>query len=267
MGKRRRTTYQRQEEIRELVRSGVRRVDDIVGILGVSPSTVRRDLMYLENEGKVTRTLGGALPGLHFRERALAERESVAVAAKTRIGAAAARLLPHDVTTVFVDAGSSCAQVLPHLRALGPLTVITRGLEIALALADDPSMDVIVLGGRVYQKSHGLAGALTSHSIERLYVDVAFLGCDAVHPTHGVGEPTLDEASTKELIASRAGATVVLAHAEKLGYPQPAWAPLPPGWTLVTDEESLEVLAPFVEAGVQVITAPASDQPDVAEAS
>lgn len=259
MGRRRSATYQRQEEIKNLVRTGVRRVDEIAEIVGVSPSTVRRDLMYLEDEGKVTRTLGGALPGLNVHERALSERESVAVVAKAAIGAAAAGLLPKNATTVFVDAGSTCAQVLPHLRARGGLTVVTRGLEIALALADEPNVDVIVVGGKVYRKSHGLAGVLTTQALERLYVDMAFLGCDGVHPTNGVGEPTMDEAHTKGAVAVRAGSVVVLAHAEKLTSPQAAWAPLPPGWTLVTDEASATVLAPYTRAGVQVITARPED--------
>lgn len=256
MRSRRTTTYRRQDEIRELVHTGVRRVEDIAERVGVSPSTVRRDLMYLENEGKVTRTLGGALPGIHYREQALAERENVEPQAKAAMAAVAAELIPDGAATVFIDAGSSCAQILPYLRGRGPLTVVTRGLEIALALADDPELEVIVVGGRVFQNSHSLSGALTTMVLERLSVDIAFIGCDSVHPSDGVGEPTAEEAHTKELVAHRATTSVVLAHAQKLGLHQHAWARPPHGWVLVTDEQDARVLDPYRVEGVRVITAP-----------
>lgn len=255
MGSRRLSTFQRQNEIRGLIRSGVRRVDEIAELIGVSPSTVRRDLTQLEGEGKVTRTLGGALPSLHFREQALSERNTVEPSAKAAIGATAAALIPGDVSTVFVDAGSTCAYVLPYLRERSGLTVVTRGLEIALALADHPELEVIVVGGRVFRKSHALAGALTTLTLERFSVDIAFIGCDAVHPTDGVGEPTVEEAHTKELIASRSATSIVLAHAQKLGLHQHAWGRLPVGWTLVTDEVSPGVLDPYRAAGVTVVPA------------
>lgn len=243
---------QRLSEIVRLLHSGVTRVEDLAVTVDVSESTVRRDLASLEAEGAIARTYGGAQPFAPFRETLLRERMTLEVAAKARIGAAAAGLV-EDGATIFVDAGSTTSHLVENLRARTHLTVLTRGLEIALALADSP-IEVIVVGGAVSPSSHGLTGSVTQLVLERFAVDIAFLGCDAVHPDRGVGEPTIEEAATKEVAARNARHTVVLAHAAKLTPGAvPAWAPLPPGWTLVTDESSETRLRPFREAGVDVV--------------
>ena len=250
-----RSRRQRLREIVALLRSGVTRVEDLALAVEVSESTLRRDLAALEAEGHIDRTYGGARPSGPYKETRLGERMRIEVAAKARIGAAAAAWV-EDGSTIFVDAGSTCAQLVEHLRDLRDLTVVTRGLEIGLMLADSP-IDVIVVGGEVSPSSHGLAGAVTLFTLERLAVDLAFLGCDAVHPSRGVGEPTLEEAATKEMASRQARRTVVLAHAAKLTVEAvPAWAQLPPGWTLLTDESSEDRLAPFRDEGVRVVSVP-----------
>lgn len=252
-GRRHRGRDRRLQEIVRLLRSGVTRVEDLAVTVNVSESTVRRDLASLEAEGAISRTYGGAQPSAPFRETVLQERMALEVEAKARIGAAASRWV-EDGATIFVDAGSTCARLVENLHDREHLTVLTRGLEIALALADSP-VEVLVVGGAVSPSSRGLTGRITELVLERFAVDIAFLGCDAVHPVRGVGEPTLEEAATKELAARSARRTAVLAHADKLDPGAvPAWAPLPPRWTLVTDEGDEQRLAPYRQAEVDVVS-------------
>lgn len=254
-GSPRRTTRERHDGLLALVRGGTSRVEALAEALGVSESTVRRDLATLGNEGRLTRTYGGATAETSFHERALAERMRVQMPAKLAIGRRAAELVP-DEGTIFVDAGSTTAQLAEHLLGRSGLTVLTRGLEIALLLAGSPGLDVVVLGGSVTTKSHGLVGPLSTLALERFMVDVAFLGVDAVDPTDGVGEATALEAQVKEVACRRARRTVVLADATKLERGAvPAWAPLLDGWTLVTDERDEAVLGRYRDAGVEVLSA------------
>jgi len=246
------STRARHDELLSLIRRGTTRVEELAEALAISESTVRRDLARLGAEGLVTRTYGGATTESSFHERALAERMRVQLPAKIAIGRRAAELVPDD-GTVFVDAGSTTGQLAEHLRGRSGLTVLTRGLEIALLLAGSPGLDVVVIGGSVTTKSHGLVGPLTTIGLERFMVDVAFLGVDAVDPLDGVGEATALEAQVKEVAALRARRTVVLADSTKLARGAvPAWAPLPSGWTLVTDEQDETVLERYRDAGVEV---------------
>lgn len=72
----------------------------------------------------------------------------------------------------------------------------------------------------------------------------------------GPARVAYEEAATKEVAARNARRSVVLAHAAKLSAGAvPAWAPLPLGWTLVTDESSEARLQPYRDAGVELIAA------------
>jgi len=254
----RRGTRSRHERLLALLRTGTTQVEDLSTALDVSPSTVRRDLAWLTRQGAVTRTYGGALTATAFHERELSERLGLEPAAKDAIGAAAAHLLP-DGGTVFLDSGSTCARLAEHLYGRTGLTVVTRSPEIALFLAGAPGLETVLVGGTITAKSHGLVGPLAALALDRLVVDVAFLGGDAVHPTNGVGEPTLPEAAVKEKVAERARRIVVLADATKLApHPVPSWAPLPAGWTLVTNEADPDVLAPYRAVGVTIVSVDAA---------
>lgn len=250
----RRGTRERHDALLGLLRGGTTQVEDLAAAVGVSASTVRRDLRRLDRQGEVARTYGGALVPGAFHERGVDERAGLRSEAKAAIAVRALLLVPEGAT-VFLDAGSTCGALARLLVDRVGLTVVTRGLEVALELTGRGEVEVVMLGGRVRRMSHGLVGPLTDLAMDRLVVDVAFLGADAVHPRDGVGEPTLEEATVKERVAQRARRVVVLADASKLaGEPVPAWARLPGGWTLVTDAAApATVRRAFERAGVEVL--------------
>ncbi|KGJ81759.1 hypothetical protein GY21_01385 [Cryobacterium roopkundense] len=238
----------------ELLRTGSSGVDGLAATLGISSSTVRRDLAHLSAIGAITRSYGGASAAAPFQERELSERVTVEHPAKAAIAARAAELIPAGAT-IFLDAGSTCGELARHLWGREGITVLTRSLDAATFLASSPGIEVIVTGGKVARTSHGLEGPLADFALGRYMVDVAFLGVDAVDPADGVGEPTLPEAHVKETAARRSRRTVVLADATKLHRGSvPAWAPLPAGWTLVTNEVDDLVLNLYRAEGVDVIS-------------
>lgn len=231
----RRATRARHDALVALLRDGVEGVEALAGRLGVSPSTVRRDLGRLQREGRIARTYGGALVREGFTERSFGESAQLNQAAKAAIADAALALVP-ERGTVFLDAGTTCLALARRLVDRGPLTVVTRGLEAALFLVRSDGVRVTVLGGDVRPLSHGVVGSLSSLTLQRLSVDIAFLGADAVDPDRGIGEPTPEETYVKEVAASRASDVVVLADGSKLAPASlPAWLPLEPTWTVVTD--------------------------------
>lgn len=250
----RRGTRARHERLLELLRTGSTAVDDLAAALDVSSSTVRRDLTYLSSTGAITRSYGGASAAPPFQERELSERFTVEHDAKAAIGVRAAELIPARAT-VFLDAGSTCGALARQIWGRDGLTVLTRSLDSALYLASSPHVEVIVTGGKVARTSHGLEGPLADFSLGRYMVDVAFLGVDAVDPTDGAGEPTLPEAHVKQTAARRSRRVVVLADATKLERGSvPAWAPLPAGWTLITNEVDDLILDRYRAEGVNVIS-------------
>lgn len=254
----RRGTQERHDTLLALLARGTAAVERLATEVGVSPSTVRRDLARLEQEGRVARTYGGALVRERFHERSFTESEQLQQAAKSHIAETAVELVP-DRAAVFLDAGTTCLALARLLAHRGPRTVVTRGLEAALLLAQAPGIDVVLLGGHVRPLSHGLVGPLTALSLDRMSFDVAVLGADAVDPERGLGEPTDEETSVKERAASRASRVLLLADASKLGTAAlTAWLPVHPSWTLVTDAGAdPQRVSAFADRGLRVLGSPA----------
>jgi DeoR/GlpR family transcriptional regulator of sugar metabolism len=251
----RRATQERHDAMVALVREGVDSVEVLSERLGVSASTVRRDLATLQRHGRLARTYGGALVRDVFHERSFIESEQLNLGAKSAIAATAADLVPA-AGTVFIDAGTTCLALAKLLVDRGPLTVVTRGLEAALLLSRADGVEVVVVGGRVQPLSHGVVGPLSALALDRYHFDVAFLGADAVDPVRGLGEPTVDETWIKERASAVADQVVLLADASKLEQPAPAWLQVEPSWTVVIDAAApAAAVAHLRDRGVQVLVA------------
>jgi DeoR/GlpR family transcriptional regulator of sugar metabolism len=248
----------RRERILELIRTGEEDVEVLAGRLGVSPSTIRRDLAVMRDQGVVMRTYGGAVLVRREPEEALATRETENRAAKEAIAdAAAARIADGD--SVLLDAGSTVG-ALGGLLVSRRLTVFTANLALVPVLAPGPAIELTVLAGAVRSMSMGVVGPLAEQTLRRITVDKVFLGCDGVVAERGLCEASAQQTSLKELMAEQAAEVFVLADASKLGRAsQSYWAPLPRGWCLITDAAAADQqTAPFTRLGVRVIRAPST---------
>jgi len=139
------------------------------------------------------------------------ERES-----KQRIAARAARLIePGD--RVILDGGTTTLAVT---RALPPdlqATVITHSPTIAAALIDHPTVEILLLGGRIYKHSAVACGVATAEAARAITADLFLLGVTGVHSQHGLTTGDAEEAAMKRTLAGQAADTYVLASAEKIG--------------------------------------------------
>jgi DeoR/GlpR family transcriptional regulator of sugar metabolism len=157
--------------------------------------------------------------------------------------------------TVLLDAGSTVAALARQLRSARNLTVATTSLAVLQELSEAESIHVECLGGTLRYVSGGFVGPLAEAALERMTFDRAFLGADGITVEDGICAVDLQQTRLKELVARRADQTYVLVHSTALGRrPGHAWAPLPPGWTLVTDDSAgAASLVPFRARDTAVI--------------
>ena len=139
--------------------SGFRHPDELVKALGVSESTVRRDLEALDLAGSIKRTHGGAVCVGEVRAMpAFDDRAATAAAEKQAIGRATAALL-EDGDTVLLDGGTTTLEVARALLGR-PVQVVTNSLPIAQLLASSKATDLILIGGYVYPRTGVALGPL-----------------------------------------------------------------------------------------------------------
>jgi DeoR/GlpR family transcriptional regulator of sugar metabolism len=96
------------------------------------------------------------------------------------------------------------------------LTVITNSLMAAADLMESEHK-LIIVGGEFRPLSRTLIGPLTSHIIDSLHINKAFMGTIGFSVTEGLSTTDPNEAFTKELIIRRSGKVIVLADSSKIG--------------------------------------------------
>jgi DeoR/GlpR family transcriptional regulator of sugar metabolism len=187
--------------------------------LGTSEDTIRRDLRDLAAEGRLQRVHGGALPASPAIA-AFATREHIGVESKAVVARAAAALI-RPGHTVAIDGGTTALQLVRSLDPGLEATVITHSPTIAVALADHPRVEVLLLGGRLFKHSIVTCGAITAEAIGLMHADTFFMGVTGVHPEAGLTTGDAEEAAIKRALSGRCADTYVLASAEKIGAVSP----------------------------------------------
>jgi DeoR/GlpR family transcriptional regulator of sugar metabolism len=142
--------------VTRLRRDGKLVARDLATELGLSEDSVRRDLRELAAAGLCQRVYGGALP-VSPALGTLKARTEIAPESKRRIAARAAEMITPG-TTVILDSGTTAIEIA---RALPPdlaATVITHSPTTAAALAEHPTVDVFILGGRLFKHSVAACG-------------------------------------------------------------------------------------------------------------
>jgi DeoR family transcriptional regulator of aga operon len=216
----------RRQRMLDLIgESGFARVADLSEAFRVSDVTIRSDLDILDENQAIRRVHGGAVLRGIATGRELSFEESLESSAeeKRRIARAAADLVESG-SSILLDVGTTTAAIARALRGrddLVDVTVITNGLAIALELESAiPRFQVIVSGGTLRPLQHSLVAPLASAIFSQVHADLAFIGCNGVHPTGGVTNVNLPEADLKQLMVAAANRVVVVADGSKIGQVQ-----------------------------------------------
>lgn len=169
---------QRRDEILQIVeKKGFVSLQELVGHLGASESTVRRDLEYLDEIGQVRRTRGGAAyTGEHIT--AFEERHHKNLREKQRIARIVAEQIPEG-TAVLLDGGTTTLEVARCLVGK-PLQVVTNSLPIANLLVNQPEIELIFIGGYLYPRTGVALGPLASAALAELHVGRVILSSGGI---------------------------------------------------------------------------------------
>jgi DeoR/GlpR family transcriptional regulator of sugar metabolism len=220
--------------------------------LNVSEDTVRRDLDELASRGTVQRVHGGAVlrPAVSpFAERMLQGESSIRACL-----AAEAAALARDGQILFLDSGTTVLAVARRLPAALRATVVTPSVPVAAFLADHPTIEVQLVGGKLDKQAQSTVGVTAVEAIKRVRADLCFLGICGLDAALGISVLTADEAAVKRALISQAAEVVAIAEADKLGTADPYLVDDIRAITyLITDRSVTDAtLAPYRAQGVQV---------------
>jgi DeoR family transcriptional regulator, fructose operon transcriptional repressor len=252
----------RHQRILELLQSAELGIDGLANTLDVSVATIRRDLSQLAEEGKITRTYGGAVLPPARVERSLQERATIAGQEKEAIAQIAVTHVENGDTLVL-DAGTTTGALARQLRRFRDLKVITNGFSVMLALAEAEDIEVILLGGTLRYVSYDVVGPYAELVLRRITARKTFVSADGVVAGRGLCETTAEQASLKALMLEQSDTIYILADSTKLGDSYSSfWTPFPEKWTLITDsgatESQLASFRALPGVTIQVASSPAA---------
>ncbi len=190
---------QRRELIlRQLRKHHVLSVHQIMEMFDCSHMTVRRDIALLEQEGLAYSVTGGVrIASQLHSEPSHQVKAVVELPQKQAMAKLAARLLGADMT-VYLDAGTSTLEIVPYIKLLSGMTVVTNDFGVVQALMDAPHVTVIHTGGQLDHSNHSCVGGLAVATLRQVVTDIAFVSTSSWDLRRGITTPSALKLEVKQ---------------------------------------------------------------------
>ena len=204
----------RQQILSHIESDGFVSLQQLSDRAGVSESTVRRDLEYLEKVGQIRRTRGGAA---YVGESitTLDERSVKSSSQKQAIGKAAAALIEAG-ESVLLDGGTTTLEVARNLAGKA-LQVVTNSVPVVNLLANQPQIELVVIGGYVYPKTGVALGPMATAALAGVNVRRLIMSVGGINERGLYNSNTL-LAETEQAMLATAEEVIVVADSSKFGH-------------------------------------------------
>ncbi len=187
-------------------------IEALMESLGASKSTLRRDLLTLEQQNALIRTRGGAMSakaGGTSDEPEVSLRRTLQQDEKKRIAQAALSFI-NERDTILLDSGTTTIELAKLLGGYQSLMVATYDLYIADVLSTMENISLVVSGGMLRHRMKTLVGYFSERVMEEIHADRFFLSADAIDIDHGCMCYSIEEISVKKSMLKAAKETILL---------------------------------------------------------
>jgi len=206
----------RQATIKDfIIRNNVVTIKQIQALFpDVSLMTIHRDLDFLEEQGEIVKFRGGARSIRYTGDLEFNVRMRENNSGKLNIAKKALSLIqPH--ASVFLDASTTNLALARNMPDIN-LNVFTTGPSIALELCRLHNPVVSVCCGTMNRKNMALSGQNTLEMLEKINIDMAFIGVSGCSVEAGFTCGTESDMLVKRLVIKKARTSVVMCGREKL---------------------------------------------------
>ncbi len=189
---------------------------------GVSQMTLRRDLLQLEQDGKIIRVRGGAMSvrevektsgGPYTKKTTMHTDEKIVIAQK------AAGLIDEG-SSLFIDGGSTAlylAKEMPDKFC----NVFTNGIAVATELAKKQKVVVNLLGGQLIKENLSTASSFSSLYFTDTNFELAIISTAAFTLENGFSCSSQAEAELLRVICKKAKSLYMMLDSSKIGKIKP----------------------------------------------
>ncbi len=193
-------------------------VTDVSQELEVTEVTVRRDLAAMEKDGLLKKTYGGAVLGASEMNLSVRYRQTRNLSAKRTIGRLAAELIG-DGENIYLEAGSTCYEIIPHLSKKKGLTIIVNSLHLMSRLHEQVQHKIILLGGQYRPERMDMIGPTAELGVSQLSGFTAFTGADDIDIEAGISGADVATVSFTKMVLKKASKVVFVGDRTKFDNP------------------------------------------------
>lgn len=175
---------ERQFKIRQLIMDKQKvKITDLSRILNVTPETIRKDLLQLENTKIIKRQHGFAIWLQEPNEMPVSLRNQEYIDEKQQIMKKACTYIKEGMM-VYLDAGSTCQAGIHMLSTIPNITIVTNSIFVAYKCSL-LNMKIILIGGNISNSAYRSYGSLATETIDYIHIDVAILGSKGFEKSTG----------------------------------------------------------------------------------
>lgn len=186
-------------------------------LLGISASTLRKQLADMQERGLLIRTYGGVMSVNRVPDETFESKLRKSVSEKRRIAEAARKLIPAGAT-VALGSGTTVYGLSMLMDDLSRAVVYSNSMQTADYLSRFTDLEVHICGGIIRSQTGSIIGNEVAEYFRELrQVDYAFIGCDAIDESGEVFSENLSVATAEKNILLCAKHRYILCDSTKLG--------------------------------------------------
>lgn len=190
-------------------------IEEMMTQFDVSRSTLRRDLIAMEEKGLLNRTRGGAEIIEKEENNLMCDIERIFTInkdEKIKIAKKAAEFI-EDNDVIFIDSGSTCYYMIDYINSEN-ITVVTNGIvHIQKLMAN--GINTYILGGYAKPEQNLIVGEDISNKISLMNFNKAFLGTMGIDSKSGFTTEILNDGEVKRAVIKSSDKCFVLADTTK----------------------------------------------------
>lgn len=154
---------------------------------GVSIETIRKDLLMLEREHKLTRAHGGAvLPAAARPYTKLSKRMEDKLEEKYEISRIATKFIKNG-DIIALDTGSTAVEFIEVLmERFDELTIVTHSMDVFKAACNYKNFNIILCGGFFLKNENSFYGDFVYSMMENIHVSKVFIFPAALSLKNGI---------------------------------------------------------------------------------
>lgn len=210
--------------------------------LNVSEDTIRRDLRELADGGFIKKVHGGALANPKTPEALLGLSGGPSEEIRHLAIKAFSLIKPGQV--IILDGGATTEHLVTLLEEDMPLTIFTNSIVAANRLAELPTIDTFLLGGKMAGRSRITCGMDVIKMLRDIRADLCFLDISSIHEEIGLTANNRDVSMTKKAMLESANQAIGLCPSEQIGRIQPF---------RIVGVEALDLLVTEITEGTKAI--------------